>query len=152
MIKFEKSIFIKTSSDEIWKLLVADRLVEWQPYMKKMKEFKYLTDVNSLSDKYQVGKTMLFGNTCHYEILESIKNERLKYRAYESNFLGDQCGEVIFSIKQSKDECELIYAFVFDFPNRRSKIIYDNYFFRKWLENRLRIELEILKGIIEKKL
>ena len=148
MLKIEKSIFMKTSSDEIWKLLVADKLTEWQPYMKKMKTFKYLTEVNSLSDKYEVGTTMLFGNTCHYEILESIENERIKYRAYENTFLG----EVIFSIKQSEDVCELVYTLIFDFQNRRSEILLGNYFVRKWLKKRLRIELEILKGIIEKNL
>lgn len=74
---------------------------------------------------------MLIGGACRYEILESIKNQRIKYRAYENTFFGEQSCEVIFGIKQSEDECELIYTCVFDFPNRRSKIIYENYIVRK---------------------
>lgn len=149
MITREQSIIIATSPEKIWELLAADRIPEWQPYMAKNKRRKYLTEVNTQDDKYKVGATTLFDGDCHFEVLESIENEKMIYHIYEKSILGRLGGRLIFSIEPVESGCKFTYRAEMEFPNLFVEKLVGNYFTLRWFEKQLRTNLEKLKAVLE---
>ena len=102
MGRTEKSIIINAPREKVWKMLALDRFPEW---MDMMESVEYTSEVNTPQDKYRVGATALGTpkggppNNCHFEITESLKNEKFTHRLWEKWGSGTLGGPITYTLE-----------------------------------------------------
>ena len=102
MPRTEKSIIIKAIPEKVWEMLAFDRYPEW---MDMMESVEYTSDVNTPKDKYRVGATALGTpksgevNNCHFEITESLENNKFTYRLWEKWGPGTIGGPITYTLE-----------------------------------------------------
>ncbi len=149
-VTIAKSVAIKTTPEKVWEMLAADRLMEWQPYMARSETFEYLTPVESDEDKYKVGTTALFFDTCHHEIIQSEKFRKLVYRKFELTFLGMLEFQTAFKINPTEDGVRFSYIARFIIPKGIKHHLYINVFTKRWMESQIAKETKELKMLLER--
>jgi len=94
--RVERAIEIKAPAEKVWEMLALDRLLEWQlGFEKEMKSVEYTSEVSTPKDKYRMGATAhgippKQGEpiNCHFEITESLENEKITHRLWEKVYRG----------------------------------------------------------------
>ena len=164
MGRVEKSIEIKASPEKIWEMLAFDRIQEWdEGYGEGLGErVEYTSEVKTPKDKYRVGATAQgtpntpFGDTqhhiCRFEIIESLENKKIKYRAWEKpKYLGTLSMLRTYSLEpvgtDTKITCE-VESEKYGIFGILGKFLEELYL-RRWAEKQMQKALENLKSILE---
>jgi len=122
---------------------------------------EYTSEVNTPKDKYRVGATAQgtpntpFGDTqhhiCRFEIIESLENKKIKYRAWENP---KYFGTLSMFITYSLEPVETGTKFTYETESEKYLGIFGKFliklFLRRWAEKQMRKALENLKSILEK--
>ncbi len=153
MGRVEKSIEIKAPPEKVWEMLAFDRFPEW---MDMMKSVEYTSEVNTPKDKYRVGATALGTpeggqvNNCHFEITESLENEKMTHRLWEKVYRGTLGGLITYTLEPVEAGTRFTYELN---PDKIPWGILGKIITPLWLrEGRKEYEkaLENLKNILEK--
>jgi hypothetical protein len=159
----EKSIEIKAPPEKVWEMLAFDRIQEWdEGYGEGLGErVEYTSEVNTPKDKYRVCATAQgtpntpFGDTehyiCRFEIIESLENKKIKYRAWEKpKYFGTLSLFRTYSLEpvgtDTKITCEVESEKFFGILGKFLIKLY----LRRWAKKKMQKELENLKTILEK--
>jgi uncharacterized protein YndB with AHSA1/START domain len=100
--KIERSIEIDVSPEKVWEMLALDKFPEW---MDMMESVEYTSEVRIQKDKYKVGATAVGTpkggppNNCHYEITESVENEKFTHQMWEKWLRRKLGGPVTYTLE-----------------------------------------------------
>jgi len=108
----EKLFEIKAPSEKVWEMLALDRQVEW---MARVESAKYTSEVRTPEDKFRVGASAHFAYTdknwdCDVEITESLKNEKMTYRASKPSYT------VTYILKPVEGGTKLTFLGIYEMP------------------------------------
>ena len=161
MGRAETSIEIKVPPEKVWEMLAFDRIQEWnEGYGEGLGErVEYTSDVNTPKDKYRVGATAQGipkkpkNNYCRFEIIESLKNKKMKYYAWEKpRYLGILSMFITYSLEPVGTDTKLTYEIesekygVFAIFGKFLEKLY----IHRMVEKQIEKALENLKNILEK--
>ena len=163
--RIEKSIEIKAPPEKVWELLAFDGIQEWdEGYGEGLGEsVEYTSEVNTPKDKYRVGATAQgtpntpFGDTQHYicrfEIIESLENKKIKYRAWEKpKYFGTLSMLITYSLEPAGIYTKLTY----EIESEKYGIFgifgkfFEKLYLRRMMKKQIQKALENLKSILEK--
>ena len=121
MGRVEKSIVIKASLEKVWEMLAFDRHPEWAEGWEYGEGVEYTSEVHTPKDKYRVGATAQGipkkqgDDYCRFEILESLENEKITYRAWEeTKYFGTLCLLTTYSVEPVGKDTKFTYELEFD--------------------------------------
>lgn len=163
MGRVEKSIVIKATPENVWKMLAFDKLPEWgEGFGEGLGErVEYTSEVHTSKDKYRVGAAAQGmpkkpeDNYCRFEILESLENEKIKYYAWEKpKYLGKLSMFVTYSLESMGADTKFTYTLesgeygIFGIFGRFLEKLY----LHRMTEKQIEKALINLKSTLEKKL
>ena len=164
MGRVEKTVEIGAPPEKVWEMLALDRLQEWEEaYGEGLGErVEYTSEVNTPEDKYRVGATAQgtpntpFGDTqhhiCRFEIVESLENKKIRYRAYEKpKYFGTLSMFRTFSLEPVGTDTKITS----EFESEKYGIlgilgrVFERLYLRRWAAKKMEKELKNLKSILE---
>ena len=164
MGRTERSIIIKAPPEKVWEMLAFDRIQEWDDmYGEGLGErVEYTSEVNTPKDKYRVGATAQgtpntpFGDTqhhiCRFEIIESLENKKIKYRAWENpKYFGTLSMFITYSLEpvgtdtKTTREIESEKYGIFGIFGK----FFEKLYLHRWAKKKMQKEFENLKSILE---
>ena len=143
-------------------MLAFDRIQEWDKgYGVELGErVEYTSEVNTPKDKYRVGATAQgtpntpFGDTqhhiCRFEIIESLENKKIKYRAWEKpKYFGTLSQFTTYTLESVGTDTK----FTVEVETEKYLGIFGAFliklFLRRWAEKQMQKSLENLKIVLE---
>jgi hypothetical protein len=161
--KIERSIEIKAPPEKVWEMLAFDRIQEWDKgYGEGLGErVEYTSKVNTPKDKYRVGAAAQgIPNTpfedpqyhiCRFEIIESLENKKIKYRAWEKpKYFGTLSQFTTYTLEPIGTDTKFTYELESEkFLGIFGKFL-EKLYLRRWAEKQTQKQLENLKSILEK--
>jgi len=146
LVRIEKSIEIKASSEKVWEMLAFDKAQEW---MEEWKSVEYTSEVRSSEDKYKVGASAHITEKhasieFDFEITESLKNEKIMWRSNKFSMIRS------YTLKPT--EMGTIVTTVFEYTSPYSILgkIVDKVGGVRIAKKEIEKSLEQLKNVVEK--
>jgi uncharacterized protein YndB with AHSA1/START domain len=117
--KTKKTIIIKSQPEKVWEMLALDRYPEWSDMMESV---EYTSEVKNSKDRYRVGATALGTpkggppNNCHYEIIDSVENEKITHRMWEKWDRGTLSGSITYTLEPVEAGTKFTYLADYEIP------------------------------------
>jgi uncharacterized protein YndB with AHSA1/START domain len=117
--KIERSIVINAPPEKVWKMLALDKFPEWMDIMERV---EYTSNVRNQKDKYKVGATAVGTpkggppDNCHYEITESVENEKFMHQMWEKWLRRTLGGPVTYTLEPIDGGTKLTIMGVLEMP------------------------------------
>jgi uncharacterized protein YndB with AHSA1/START domain len=117
--KIERSIVINAPPEKVWKMLALDKFPEWMDIMERV---EYTSNVRNQKDKYKVGATAVGTpkggppDNCHYEITESVENEKFMHQMWEKWLRRTLGGPVTYTLEPIDGGTKLTMMGVLEMP------------------------------------
>ena len=152
--RVEKSIDIKAPPEKAWEMLAFNRFPEWTETFGERVE--YTSEVHTPKDKYRVSATAQGipkkqgDDYCNFEIIESLENEKITYRAYEETFFGTLSMFTTYTLEPVETDTKFTYELESELPFGVFDKFLEKLFARRWAEKMVWKALENLKSIVEK--
>jgi uncharacterized protein YndB with AHSA1/START domain len=157
LTRLEKSIEIKAPPEKVWEMLACDRLPEWDEGWGDPERVEYTSEVHTPKDKYRVGATAqgipkkTGDDYCRFEIIESMKNKKIKYHTWEeTKYFGTLSQFTTYTLEPVGTDTK----FTYEVETEKYLGIFGKFliklFLRRWAEKTLERNLENLKTILEK--
>ena len=116
MVRIEKSVEIRAPPDRVWEMLAFDRMLEW---MDEWKEVKYISEIQTSKDKYEVG-TSAHVNEKHVEfdleITESLENEKIVALSKSKGRMKGPDMTLTYTLKPVEIGTKLTYTMEYEMP------------------------------------
>jgi len=117
--RIEKSIEIKASPENVWKMLALDRWPEWQPAggftsLQIENGVKFTSEVNTPEDKYRIGTSArpTTYDKLTFKVTESLKNEKITYLIEEPG----RESTITCILEPIEDGTKFTYAVEYEMP------------------------------------
>jgi len=157
LTKVEKTIEIQAPSQKIWEMLTLDKLPEWQTgfIQEEIKSVKYTSKINTQKDKYKKGSTAIGipkkqedPINCHFEIIESIENNKITHRIWEKVYHGTMSIFTTYTLESICKGTKVIFEAKLEMPWGIFGKIIEPFLVRSGSKNYDR-SLENLKNLLE---